>query len=92
MAKKWTTDGLTTRLAMQFCPVCFIVLDAATSMTGKSEPAPDDFTVCVGCASVLRFDDGLVLHPSSLMEIPAHSRMHFAQLVQAVHARNNKVF
>lgn len=69
----------------QFCPRCFKMLDATCSLTdANAAPEPGDFTVCIACAAVLRFGTGLHLEMSSLMDIPEHSRMAFAQTVQAV--------
>jgi hypothetical protein len=71
---------------MCFCPVCFTRIEAATAMTDIDKPEPTDFTVCVYCASVLMFDGNMTLQLSSLMAIPEHSRMAFAQMVQTLKA------
>lgn len=73
----------TTEMPSCFCPVCFKLLDAVTAFDDTS-PDPGNYTVCFGCASVLRFSENMVLMPSSLLEIPEHSRLQFAQLVQTV--------
>jgi hypothetical protein len=72
----------TIRLAPQFCPVCFTLLDAATNLTGKGPPVEGDFTICIGCRSVLRFGAGLAMELSSLLAVPAHSRMEFAKVLR----------
>jgi hypothetical protein len=41
------------------CPVCSYFVNAATTVTGVTRPAPGDFTVCWGCGTVLRFDSRL---------------------------------
>ncbi len=47
------------------CPVCTAKLDTATSTRpgDMRGPAPGDFTVCIRCASVLRFaEEGALAH------------------------------
>jgi hypothetical protein len=44
-------------------------------------PQPFDFTVCIQCCNVLRFDADMNLIASSLEEIPMHSRLPFAKVV-----------
>jgi hypothetical protein len=83
---KWKHDPQTYRLSDSFCPVCFTRLDAATAMEEDHKPEPTDFTVCCYCASVLMFDGNMTLQLSSLMAIPEHSRMAFAQMVQTLTA------
>lgn len=41
------------------CPVCNALLNMATSVTGNVAPEPGDFSVCVFCAAILRFEEGL---------------------------------
>ena len=43
------------------CPVCGRVLDAASMVGGEGRPKPGDFTVCMYCSSILRFDGNLSL-------------------------------
>lgn len=76
-----------TRLPPQFCPFCFTLLDAATNMTSLDAPQPGDFTICVNCSGILRYEEGMTVVASSLLEIPTHSRMEFAKV-----ARLNKEF
>jgi len=90
MRRKPTGKTLTTRVAPRFCPKCFYLLDAATSLLGEVQPMPGDFTVCIGCACVLRFTPTMHLELSSLEAIPTHSRMDFARVVQAVKARGRE--
>jgi hypothetical protein len=77
----------TTRVPARFCPVCFIVVDAATCFTAKIAPEPGDFTVCINCGAVLLFDGEMDLLLSSLEAIPMHSRLDFAKMVTAVKER-----
>ena len=52
---------LTTRVPLQSCPVCRHMLDAATSVSGTHThmPKPGDATVCLHCATALRFNGEL---------------------------------
>jgi hypothetical protein len=78
------STAFTTRMVSQGCPKCFHELDANTCLTEEAKPEPGDYTVCIGCASVLRFRENMSLELSSLEAIPTHSRLPFAQIVQAV--------
>ena len=50
------------RLEPDKCPTCKNKLNAATSIDGEeAKPEPNDITICVNCAQVLRFDDALKL-------------------------------
>jgi hypothetical protein len=82
--KRATGKTLTTQLEARRCPQCFCALDACTSLTAAVQPQPGDYTICIGCASVLRFTETMDFELSSLEAIPTHSRMGFAQAVQAV--------
>jgi hypothetical protein len=70
------------RLAPRFCPVCFTVLDSAMNLTGPDAPEPGDFTICIGCRSMLRFGEGMALELSSLEAVPTHSRFEFAKVLR----------
>lgn len=85
--KKPTGKTLTTRTETRWCPKCFQMLDAITALLDEVKPVPGDFTVCIGCASVLRFTETMDFELSSLEAIPTRSRMMFARVVQAVKAR-----
>lgn len=52
------------------CPMCGKLLDQASSLAAHS-PGPGDLAVCVYCASVLQFDDMLILWPLGQAEINA---------------------
>jgi hypothetical protein len=80
--KKDYRKTFTSRVAPAFCPFCFKVLDAATSFGAEVVPQVGDFTVCIQCCNVLRFEDDMSLVASALIEIPAHSRMEFAKIVR----------
>jgi hypothetical protein len=78
--------GYTGQMPLQLCPVCFWQLDGITNMTGREEPGVGDFTVCIGCRSVLRFDLGMKLEKSSLLEVPTHLRAYFAKVIRCMEA------
>lgn len=55
------------------CPACGHVLDAVHEVHGDdATPTPGDFSLCVMCASVLVFDERLVL------TIPTHAQLREA--------------
>lgn len=39
------------------CPLCGKANNAATGMTGVTPPKPGDYSVCIGCASPLRYTE-----------------------------------
>lgn len=41
------------------CPKCGIKLDMATGAVGEAKPEPGDFSMCIECGALLRFDDTL---------------------------------
>ena len=74
----------TTRMKPQFCPACFAILSATSAFDADVSPEPGDFTVCAYCAAVLKFDESMMLLPSSLIEVPTHSRKGFVDMVTKV--------
>lgn len=70
----------THRLQPVACPVCFTKLDAATNVGGDDPPRPGDFTVCIQCCNVLRYDAVLGLMASSLAECPIEIRSRLANI------------
>jgi hypothetical protein len=77
-------DGYTGRTPLALCPVCFQKLDAYTNLTGHDKAEPGDYTICIGCRSVLRFGPGLGLEKSSLLEVPVHLRAVFAKVIRVM--------
>lgn len=75
MKKRSAGKTLTTRTEARWCPQCFQMLTAITSMLDTVKPEPGDFSVCISCASVLRLTDTMDYELSSLEAIPTHSRM-----------------
>lgn len=49
------------RLPMQSTPCCGSRVDSHTDVVGDAAPQPGDLSVCLYCASILRFGDGLGL-------------------------------
>ena len=77
-----TKNLITVHYPPRFCPVCFTVLNATSAVTGDAEPEPGDFTICIGCRSILRIGEDFALTKSSLMEIPEHSRLGFVKAIR----------
>jgi len=71
----------TSRTSPKWCPVCFHKLDSVSCVTAGEVPRVGDFTVCIECASVLRFNAMMDMELSTLEDIPTHSRMLFARMV-----------
>jgi hypothetical protein len=76
------SKSLTTRVAEAACPYCSHKLDAVSSVGAEVTPEPGDFTVCIECCNVLRFDANMQLCKSALTDIPMHSRLNFAKIVK----------
>lgn len=43
------------------CPFCLAKMDCATAIGSSARPRPDDFSVCIRCGEVSRFDAELNL-------------------------------
>lgn len=82
---KFISDGFSNKLTVSsFCPFCFRVLNAATNLESKDEPEEGDFTICIDCAQVLRWDEKMQLMKASLEEIPVEYRFGFAKVVMSL--------
>lgn len=70
------------RIAASPCPQCFKLLDAVDTVGENAvvttPPKPGDFTICIACASVLRFDENMGLVLSTLNEVPIEIRARIA--------------
>jgi hypothetical protein len=70
------------RIAASPCPQCFHKLDAIDSVGENAvvtpPPEPGDFTICIACSSVLRFDENMRLVLSCLSEVPIEIRARLA--------------
>lgn len=71
------------KMCLNLCPFCAAELDGVSNLEGPQRPHPGDFTICVYCCGVLRFDHDMRLAPSALTEVPMHSRLDFAKVVTA---------
>lgn len=49
------------KLEKDKCPICGKELDSATSAHGNDRPSPGDISICIYCATILRFDENLKL-------------------------------
>jgi hypothetical protein len=64
----------TLRHHVQLCPVCSRALDSASNLTGERKPTAGDYTICMYCFAVLRFDSDLHLVQVSQDEVPKDVR------------------
>ncbi len=87
MKGRFISDGYTGQTLPRFCPACFQMLDGVTNLTSKDAPQPFDFTVCIYCASVLKFSAKMDLELSALIDVPVVLRFEFAKVVTAIKAR-----
>jgi hypothetical protein len=51
----------THRIEISDCPCCGYRFEASTNQRGDDPPACGDFSICAGCAEVLRFTPALQL-------------------------------
>jgi hypothetical protein len=75
-----------TRLELQFCPQCGYSLDAHTNTTGDGAPEVGDISVCIECASLLRFDSDLKVQLTSMEELPESCHAQVAKVIEVVKA------
>lgn len=61
----------TTTTPTSRCPACGYVIDRASSVEGDATPTPGDFSVCMDCGAVLRFDAALRVRLASGDEVAA---------------------
>jgi len=88
--KRPTGKTLTAPTEARWCPNCFQLLTAYTCLTDEVKAVQGNFTICINCASVLRFTETMEFELSSLEAIPTHSRMLFARAVQAIQSLPNR--
>ena len=53
------------------CPMCRYTLDAASQLGGNAAPKPGDFSVCLNCGALLRFNLDLSLAMALVQELDA---------------------
>lgn len=71
----------------QQCPVCGYNFDAATNVFGSGEPGPLDLTVCLNCATPLRWNLQMqieVLEKDDLKDINTETLMALLDTCKAV--------
>lgn len=71
------------------CPACGHSLDGAA---GDGAPAPDDFSLCVYCTTILQFNDDLTLRRVEDKDIPysvIKARDKFIIFKRVMEAKNN---
>jgi len=80
------------KMTNAICPSCAKPLDGAAG--GDQAPAPGDFSICIYCATILKFDKNLDLEVLSQKELqdldPEDSKilMHIANLALKIkHSR-----
>ena len=74
--REMRTDKLTGGIC-PVCPKCGLKLDGFTDPDGHEHPLPGDFTICVGCAGMLRYTDTLslkIVTPEDLLEAGAETQ------------------
>jgi hypothetical protein len=66
------------------CPKCGCKLDRASNTTSDGMVEEDDFTVCIKCATVLRYNADLSLRISTNKEIPPYLRKQIRTIQKAI--------
>lgn len=54
-----------TRIPKASCPNCGYVMDAATALKEAATPRPNDFTLCLNCGVLHRFNADMTLRPAT---------------------------
>ncbi len=77
------------RIKLKPCPACGYQLDAAARLTTQDDgeergPQAGDYTVCIECAALLRFKEGLELMELSAADLEA---MDAGGLMELMHVR-----
>jgi hypothetical protein len=78
---------LETRMPQAICPICGHSLNAASPVVPPHRaPEPGDWTVCIGCAGVLKFDQALkvVVVPAQDVKRGSKRRPELAMTIKAV--------
>lgn len=71
------------------CLRCGHKFDLGTIITteGKERPGPGDFSLCIKCAFVMRFDENLTVRELTFdeyMELPEETRLDIVRAVGAI--------
>lgn len=62
----------TTRTPECKCPHCGHVIDSASYPKGNEAPSPLDYSVCIECGGLCRFDTDLTLVKANMADAPAY--------------------
>ena len=76
------------------CPQCGAMLDRVTDPIGNDKARPDDFTVCLDCTAVLRFNPDMsvrLTNQEDLQKLPPEVLKKLAAIRIAT-ACTNKMF
>ena len=73
-----------SRVKGSCCPWCWTFLDCVSNVYSPDSPEPGDFTVCIHCGAVLKFNAEMQLTSSSLGEVPIQLRSKFAYVQMIV--------
>lgn len=68
----------------QLCPSCGYTLDGHTNTSGSGGPGPGDFTICLACAAIMRYDEGMKVYAITLEEVPEECRSQVEKVIAAV--------
>jgi hypothetical protein len=71
-------------LPRAFCPVCFYVFDRASNLEDEDAPKAGDFTLCINCSALLKFEPDMQLALSKLEELPIQFRSKFARVAMLI--------
>ena len=77
----------------QRCPACTSICTAATGLEQDEPPNPGDFTVCIFCGTLLKFEEGLALRTIADWELdvlPAETRALLLSARISFQASKNK--
>jgi len=58
-----------SRHALTSCPTCARPIDAATGMLTDARPEPGDFSMCVTCGEILRYQEDLTVRKCEPLEL-----------------------
>lgn len=76
------------------CPYCGKLIDMASSVESpEDKPRPKDFSVCIGCAGVMRYGNDMALEecPDIVIEsLPEKERQQILIVVQTIKRMNAK--
>jgi hypothetical protein len=81
----------TTDIPLQLCPLCGYEFEATTALKDGVRPGEGDFSVCVNCAVVMRYDANLRLVRSSINEASPALRAQLEIVVAGLKVMRERV-